>query len=277
MSDHKGILFVVATPIGNLEDITLRAVSVLKSADLIYSEDTRESKKLLTKYAINTELRTYLGGYRAKVDEIISELLKGKKVAIISDRGTPCINDPGYEVVREAMKQNIKVVPVPGVNAAITALSVAGFSADKFYYAGFLPKKGKERAAEIEKILSEEAVVVFYESPARILKTLKEIAEAGGSERECFLARELTKLNEEFISGLVKEIIAKLEKKNVKGELVVVLGPSQKKNIGLEKAVEIAEVLLHSGVKPSEAAKLASEITGLSRSSVYKEVIKKIG
>jgi 16S rRNA (cytidine1402-2'-O)-methyltransferase len=276
MPEEKGILYVVATPIGNLEDITIRAVNILRSVDVIYSEDTRETVKLLNRYSIETRLETYLGGYRTKVGEVIAELEKGMKVALVSDRGTPAVNDPGFEIVFEARKRGIKIVAVPGPNAAITALSVSGFYADRFYYAGFLPKKGGERDLELKRILKEEAAVVFYESPERLLKTLKDLVEAGGGERSCFVARELTKVNEDYYSGTVSEVAKLVEERKPKGEIVVVLGPIKNEKPTIDAAFELAMELVSSGLKPSEAAKISSKIAGVSRNQLYRKILKQL-
>lgn len=274
MPKEIGILYVVATPIGNLEDITYRAVNVLRSVDVIYSEDTRETIKLLKKYSIDKRLETYLGGYKTKVKEVIAELEKGLKVALVSDRGTPAVNDPGFEIVFEARKRGIKVVAVPGPNAAITALSVSGFYVDKFYYAGFLPKKGSERESQLKRILNEEAAVVFYESPRRIVKTLKDLAALGGAERKCFIARELTKLNEDYFFGTISELVNHFEGKKLKGEFVIVLAPYKKEKSSFNEALKLAKQLISAGLKTSEAVKISSQISGIAKNKIYQEIVK---
>jgi 16S rRNA (cytidine1402-2'-O)-methyltransferase len=270
-----GTLFIVSTPIGNLKDITFRAVEVLKSADVIYAEDTRETSRLLKHYGITTPLKTYLGGYQKKIDLILNELASGKKVALVSDRGTPCINDPGYEVVREASKSGFRVVPVPGPNAALTALMVSGFNVDSFYYAGFPPKKGKEREAFLERLTAENKPVIFYESPHRLLKTLEDVLQKGLGERECLLARELTKLHEEFLRGSLKEVIAELKSKGkVRGEFVVVLGPFAAEKENLATALKLSLRLIQEGLSVKKAARLASEIHSVPAKKLYEKLIK---
>lgn len=274
-STCSGTLFIVATPIGNLKDITIRALEVLKSADAIYAEDTRETSKLLKAYSIATPVFTYLGGYQRKINVILDDLASGKNVALVSDRGTPCINDPGYEVVKEAYEKGFKIVPVPGPNAALTALMVSGFNADSFFYAGFPPKKGQARQDFIKRVAAEKGVVIFFESPHRLTKTLRELSENGQAGRECLLARELTKLHEELLKGTVAELIEKLEqRKSVKGEFVVVLGAFSGASISIDEACEFARSLTKEGLAAKKAARIASRLYGVSVKEIYEKLIK---
>lgn len=273
---EAGILFIVPTPIGNLSDITLRALETLKFVDEIYAEDTRETGKLLNYYGIKKKIFTYLGGYEKKSEEILRKLKEGKKIAIVSDRGTPCINDPGYEIVEQALKSGIKVVPLPGPNAAITALEASGFPADEFVYLGFLPKKGRQRKLTFEMIKETGKTTVFYESPKRIVKTLEEIIEVVGKETECFLAREITKMHEELLKGKLEEILDELKnRKSISGEIVVVLYPESTQPKDFLKAEKLVKMLLKQRVPLKKAVKTAADFFNLKPKELYEKFISK--
>lgn len=218
-----GILYVVATPIGNLKDITLRALEILKSVDLIACEDTRVTKKLLHNYKIDKKLISYHQHSKiTKIDYIVSLLKEGKNIALVSDAGTPSISDPGVKLVSEVEEiDNIKIVPIPGPSALTTALSVSGITADKFVFLGFLPTK-KGRATILGEIKEERRTVVFYESVHRIIKTLKSL-ETG--DRKIVICRELTKMFEEIIKGKKEEVLNYFEsnKDKIKGEFVIII------------------------------------------------------
>ncbi|MDD5593471.1 MAG: 16S rRNA (cytidine(1402)-2'-O)-methyltransferase [Candidatus Margulisbacteria bacterium] len=218
-----GTLFVVATPIGNLEDITFRAVRILHEVDLIASEDTRHTKILLARYSINTPLTSYHKfNVRTKTDQLINEIQLGKNLALVSDAGTPGISDPGEVLIREAASRGIKVEAIPGASAVIAALSVAGLPTDRFVFEGFLPKKpGKKRKA-LEKLKTEERTVIIYESPFRIVKTLQDVLAVMG-DRPVAVCREMTKRFEEIIRGRVGEVIEKLKDQKIRGEIVLVI------------------------------------------------------
>lgn len=269
----KGCLYIVATPIGNLADLTFRAVEVLKSVDVIYAEDTRETGKLLERYGINTPLRTYLGGYKEKQRAVIDELVSGSNVALVSDRGTPCINDPGHEIVALAREAGIRVIAVPGANAAVTALSAAGFNADRYYYAGFIPKKGRERMIQLARIAHETAAVVFYESPSRLEKTLRQLLDISPPDRKVVIFREITKANEEVIEGGLSEVTDRISGKKLKGEFVVVMAPQEPQM--LEEPEKLIEQLEQFNLKLNEIAVLISQLTGMSKREVYDILIKK--
>jgi len=219
-----GTLYVVATPIGNLEDVTLRALRVLKEVDLILAEDTRKTKILLNKYEINTPAISFHQYTKVKkINYLISQLKSGKNLALVSEAGTPGISDPGGKLISEISKlSEVRIIPIPGPNAAITALSVSGFPADKFLYLGFLPKKkGRKKLIENLKLIIEnyEYTMVFYESPYRIFKTLKELLITLG-DREVTICRELTKKFETLYQGKISQVIPKIKEK---GEFVIVL------------------------------------------------------
>jgi len=214
-------LYTVATPIGNLADITYRAVEILKSVNLIVAEDTRHTKVLLDKYEIAKPLDSFHAhSDDSKLDLLIRKLLAGENIALVSDAGTPGISDPGFRLISKAVELGIKVVPIPGASAFLTALQASGLPTDKFIYLGFLPIK-KGRQTLFKQIAEEEKTVVFYESPHRIQKTLSQIAEYMPG-RYIAVARELTKIYEEFISGPVEEVIPKVKPK---GEFVVMIAP----------------------------------------------------
>ena len=222
MSD-SGQLFVVGTPIGNLEDITHRAVSTLKSVDIILAEDTRNSKKLLNAHKIETKMISYHEHSSEKeIEKIIDLLLKGKDLALISDAGTPTISDPGYGLIRDCIKHDIIIVPIPGVSAITAAMSVSGLPSDSFTFIGFLPQK-KGRLKKIEQLNNIENTVILFESPFRLEKTLNQLLDNLGN-RPVVVGRELTKLYEEVIRGNLSEVIKYFSKSKVKGEIVIMIG-----------------------------------------------------
>jgi 16S rRNA (cytidine1402-2'-O)-methyltransferase len=220
---QQGILYVVPTPIGNLEDITLRAIRILKEVDLIIAEDTRQSIKLLNHYEIKRPLQSYHMHNEHKVLKYyIDELLSGKNIALISDAGTPAISDPGFLLVRESLKNNIKVDCLPGATAFVPALVKSGLPADSFCFEGFLPEK-KGRQTMLKKLCEEERTIILYESPHRIVKTLKQFIEYFGAERQISVSRELTKTFEETVNGTILEVLNHFENNIVKGEFVIVI------------------------------------------------------
>lgn len=216
------MLYIVGTPIGNLEDITYRALKVLADVDYIFAEDTRISKRLLNHYEINTTLYQYHEHNKLyQIENIINLLKDEKKIALITDAGTPCISDPGYEVVDEAHKNGIQVVAIPGASSIISGASISGLNLRRIAYEGFLPKK-KGRQTLLNKLKEEERTILILESPNRILRTLKDIKEYLG-ERYVVITRELTKIYEEVIRGSVSELIEQIEKKPIKGEIVLLI------------------------------------------------------
>jgi len=216
------MLYIVATPIGNLEDITLRAIRVLKEADYIFAEDTRVTKKLLNHLEISNTLYRYDEHTKQhQVENIINLLKEGKTVALVTDAGTPCISDPGYEVVDEALKEGIKVTPIPGVSAMTAAASVAGVSMRRFLFEGFLPKK-KGRQTLLKSLANEKRTIMFFESPHRVMKTLNDIDSYIGN-KNIVLIREITKIYEEIIRGTAQELMESLKDRTLKGEFVVII------------------------------------------------------
>lgn len=214
------MLYIVATPIGNLEDITFRAVRTLNEADYIFAEDTRVTKKLLDAYNIKKTLYRYDEFTKNhQISNIINLIKNGNKIAVVTDAGTPCISDPGYELVMAANNEGINVVPIPGASAITTAISVSGINTKRFCFEGFLPKK-KGRQTLLKELSQEKRTIIIYESPFRVEKTLKDIDEYMG-ERKIIIFRELTKIYEEVIRGTTKELIDRIEKKPIKGEVVL--------------------------------------------------------
>ncbi len=221
-SNKMGTLYVCATPIGNLSDVSQRLVDTLKSADLIAAEDTRQTKKLLERFAISAKTVSYHEhNIKQKTGSLVLELLSGKNIALVSDAGMPGISDPGEELIKEAVSKGIKIVPVPGPSAVITALAVSGLSTDRFVFEGFLPREGKQRRRILRKISEEERTMIFYESPHRLLKSLKDILEIFGDRKIC-VAREISKIHEEFFRGTVSEAISRFGTE-VLGEITLVI------------------------------------------------------
>lgn len=222
-----GTLFVVATPIGNLEDITFRAVRVLSEADLIAAEDTRQTKILLIKYNINTPMTSYHKfNIKSKTPHIIDLLKQGQNIALVSDSGMPGISDPGYELIGSAAEQGIRVEPVPGPSASITALAVSGLPTEEFLFVGFLPKKPGKKSKKLEELKTVKRTTIIYESPYRLVKTLEDIRRVLG-DRQVVVCRELTKKFEEIVRGSAGEVAEKFREKQPKGEVVVVVDLSQ--------------------------------------------------
>jgi 16S rRNA (cytidine1402-2'-O)-methyltransferase len=222
-----GNLFIVATPIGNLEDITFRAVRILSEADLIAAEDTRRTKVLLARYNINTPMTSYHRfNIRSKTPYLIKLLKQGKNIALVSDAGMPGISDPGYELIKESIDQNIRVEPIPGPSAAITALAVSGLPTDKFVFEGFLPKKPGKKTKKLKELKTQQGTIIIYESPYRIVKTLEDIKEVLGN-RQVAVCRELTKKFEEVIRGKAGDVLEKFREHRPKGEMVVVVEGSR--------------------------------------------------
>ena len=271
-----GILYIVATPIGNLEDITLRAIRVLKEVDLIAAEDTRHTRNLLNKHEINTPLTSYHDHNKEEKSPIlVAQLLEGKNIALVSDAGTPGISDPGYFLINFAIDQKIPVIPIPGATAAIAALSVSGMPTDSFIFEGFLPSKHGARLKRLQALVKEERTVIFYEAPHKIIKAIEEMLEIFG-DRRAVMTRELTKIHEETIRGTLSEILKRLQEGTIKGEFtIIVRGFSrepQKQDISI--AEYLKNLMIHRGLSKKEAITATAEEFGLPRKEVYKESLK---
>jgi len=272
----SGTLYIVATPIGNLEDITFRAVRILKEADLVAAEDTRHSRKLLSHYGISRPLTSYFDHNKTvKGGFILDRLKAGESVALISDAGTPCISDPGYELVRDALAEGIPVVPIPGPSAAIAALSAAGLPTDSFTFAGFLPNRPGKRREKLAGLAGEERVLLYYESPRRLLATLADIHAVCG-DREVVVVRELTKVYEEFVRGKVSAVEERLRDREIKGEVVLLVAPAVPAAKG-ERA-DVVGLLRHfmadDGLSLKDAVARVAGETGTPRRSVYEEALR---
>jgi 16S rRNA (cytidine1402-2'-O)-methyltransferase len=223
-----GTLYLVATPIGNLEDITLRAIRIMKEVSLIAAEDTRHTRVLLEKYAVSTPLTSlYDQIEREKSHMVIERLLKGDDVAYVSDAGTPGISDPGFILVREAVSMGIKVSPIPGASALLSSICVSGLPMETFVFMGFLPSRKSQRTKMLRETAAKEKTAIIYESPRRLFDLLNDIAEIWG-DREVVISRELTKIHEEFIRGSVKEALSELQSRAVKGEITLIVAGSSK-------------------------------------------------
>lgn len=273
---RKGVLYVVATPIGNLDDITLRAIKTFESVDFIIAEDTRHTGRLLSHFEITCPLVScHEHNERQKAGNILFQLNEGKSAAIVSDAGTPSVSDPGYYLVKRAIEQGIKVVPIPGVSAAVAALSVSGFATDMFIFMGFPHRKKGKRKEQIQSIESESRTVIFYESPRRVLNFLNELKHLLG-ERECVVGREMTKFHEEFIRGNFTFAISELEKKaSIKGEFTILLSGAEREEISIEDIQnEIKSNLKKQDIKHSALAKKISKELNVPRNVVYNEILK---
>lgn len=267
----KGTLYIVATPIGNLEDITLRAIRVLKEVDIIAAEDTRHSRKLLSHFGISRPLTSYFDHNKSfKGDYILERLKEGLSVALISDAGTPCISDPGYQLVRDAVSVGISVIPVPGPCAAVAALSAAGLPTDRFAFEGFLPSRKGKRVEKLAALAAERRVLVFYESPNRLTETLADILEVCG-DREAVVARELSKLHEEFARAPVSRLLDHFREKGVRGEVVLLLAQAEAAPAPDGAAVSelLTACLAMPGVSLKDAVRRVTAETGRPRSEVY--------
>ena len=220
-------LYIVPTPIGNLDDITLRAINTLKSSDLILSEDTRHAKKLLSHYKISTKVKSYhLNNEHKKVNDYIKFMLNGKTISLITDAGTPCISDPGFLLVREAIKNEIKITCLPGPTALIPAIVLSGLSSDAFIFEGFLPRK-KGRKSKLKQISQNVMTTIIYESPYRIIKTLSDLSDFLGGDREISVSREISKIYEETFRGSVNDALEHFSDKKIKGEFVICINKNK--------------------------------------------------
>ncbi len=268
-----GKLFVVSTPIGNLEDVTLRALDVLRNCQLIACEDTRTTKKLLARYGIETNLTSYHEHNEVeKSQRLLEELKEGKDVALVSDAGTPSVSDPGWRLVNLSIENNIEVVPVPGPSAVLSALVVSGLPTDSFLFLGFFPRTVGKRKELLKDVKDYPYTLIFYESARRLSGTLSVLLEILGDRGIC-VAREMTKLYEEAIRGSVSEVISVLsERDSVKGEVTVVLEGNRegRKKISTEETQKTLRAMKERGVALSDAVRAVCESSGASKNSVYR-------
>ena len=271
---HKqssGKLFIVATPIGNLQDMTFRAVQTLKDVDVIACEDTRTSRKLLDFYSIDTKLIPCHDHNENKAAKQVLNLLQdGQDVALISDAGTPLINDPGYHVVHLLREKGFDVVTIPGASSPIAALAASGLPTDIFTYLGFLPRKGKMRLTFLKRIQQAKDTQVFLESPKRVLKTLQALqALEHMGDRPCVVGRELTKIYEEFIHGSVDEVVAHFEEHSGRGEMVVMIGAGEQREVDDTMIQQALDAAFADGLSSSASAKQVALDLNVSRSRAY--------
>jgi len=278
----KGCLYVVATPIGNLEDITMRALRVLKEADVIACEDTRQTLKLLSHFDISKRLVSYHEHNElTRAAEIVIELEQGAKVALVSDAGTPAISDPGHRLVSLCLRHGIRVVPLPGASAFVAALAASGMPIDQFVFAGFLPSRPTERRKALRMLSADTRTLALYEAPHRLLDTLEDALEILGN-RPAVIAREVTKVYEEFQRGHIEDLIATVRKSPPRGEITLLIGPSDghpphatapktEEQVPLSRRVE--EIMRERGVDRKAALKQVARERGITRREAYKQLL----
>lgn len=270
-------LFVVATPIGHLDDISYRAINVLKSVDLIAAEDTRTSAQLLKHFGISTPLTACHDHNESnKIEHLIQRLQQGENMALISDAGTPLISDPGFKLVRAAQENNIQVIPVPGACAAIAALSAVGLPSDRFSFEGFLPSRQSQRISALQKLKDETQTMIIYEAPHRILECVKDMADVFGAERPVGFAREITKTFETIKKMTLGELAVFVEsdRNQQKGEIVLVIGgATEEKDLEQEKLDQLLTRLLQD-LSVKAASQLAADLTGIKKKVAYQRALE---
>ncbi len=283
MTDAKAALYLVGTPIGNLEDITLRALRILKEVDVIACEDTRQTQKLLNHYAIQTRTTSYHEHNEAtKAVELVNQMRQGASVALVTDAGMPGISDPGYRLIKLAIQQCVPVVPIPGASAFLSALVASGLPTDSFRFGGFLPAKRGERRAALEAIKSSPRTQVFYEAPHRMVEALEDVCEVLGDARTVVIAREVTKLHEEFLRGRAGEVLEKLKAREaVKGEITLLIGKAEEQSAGGAADASSArvtvrqrteQIMAEEKVDEKAALKKVAKERGISKSEAYREM-----
>ncbi|HZY62332.1 MAG TPA: 16S rRNA (cytidine(1402)-2'-O)-methyltransferase [Edaphobacter sp.] len=269
-------LYLVATPIGNLEDITLRALRVLRSVDRIACEDTRQTQKLLNHFEIHTPTVSYhMHNEVARTEELVTELQQGARIAVVSDAGTPGIADPGSQIAVAAISAGIPVFPVPGANAAIAALIASGLPAEQFVFHGFLPAKAGQRKTAIEGLQRNGATHIFYEAPHRIVETLADLEAVFGTTQHIVLARELTKLHEEFLRGPVAEVRTALTSRPaMRGEMVLLLTLELSRKVQEQRSIaaEVADLMQSDNIGEMDALKRVAKARGIGKSEAYREL-----
>jgi 16S rRNA (cytidine1402-2'-O)-methyltransferase len=266
-----GILYIVATPIGNLEDISLRALRVLKEVDLIAAEDTRHTELLLKRHGIQTSLTSYHEhNERTKTATLVKRLQDGQMIALVSDAGTPTISDPGFRLVRAAVAAGIQVTPIPGPSALLAVLSASGQPTDRFVFEGFLPARQTERRARLQGIRNEARTVIFYEAPHRVKETLRDLEQVLGN-REIVLAREVSKVHEEFLRGRTSDVSRQIAEREIKGEITLVIaGTTDEPGISEKLLRDEIDKLKAKGLRVKEIAELLGERFAVSKREVYR-------
>ena len=271
-------LYVVATPIGNLEDITLRALRILKQADIIACEDTRQTQKLLNHYGISTPTASYHEHNElTRAAELVKQAEEGRAIALVSDAGMPAISDPGYRLVSLAIRHGIPVIPIPGASAFVAALAASGLPTDSFRFSGFLPAKSGQRREVLEEIRDSPRTQIFYEAPHRLAEALHDIVEVLGAERPVVIAREVTKLHEEFIRGRAEEVLARIGKAEVRGEVTLLIGKAEKSAEIASKPnanvrARLTEIMRSQKLDEKAALKVLARERGISKSAAYREL-----
>ncbi len=274
----KGTLYLVGTPIGNLEDITLRALRILKEVNLIACEDTRQTAKLLNHYGIDKPTISYHEHNElTRSAELVVHLERGDSVAVVSDAGMPGVSDPGHRLVALALRHHIRVVPVPGASAFLSALVASGLPTDSFHFGGFLPAKAGARRSALEVIRSSPRTQIFYEAPHRIVDTLHDVVEVLGLERHVVIAREVTKMHEEFLRGRASEVLAQLEARGtVRGEITLLIGRPEeaaKTQVSTKSvALRVSELMRDEKMEEKVALKQVAKDLGLSKSEAYRQL-----
>ncbi len=270
------ILYVVGTPIGNMGDMSPRAVATLEQVDFIAAEDTRVTLKLLNHFDIKKPMVSYFEHNKHERGElIVNRILAGESCAIVTDAGMPCISDPGEELIRQCEAAGVRTVVIPGPSAVISALAVSGLETGRFTFEGFLSVNKKSRAEHLESLLSERRTMIFYEAPHKLPNTLRDFYETFG-ERKLTIARELTKLHEEIIRTTTKEAAEKYIDEPLKGEIVLILEGKKAEEapaLSREEAIALAQKLIAGGMRPTDAAKEAAAMAGLKKNDIYKELI----
>jgi 16S rRNA (cytidine1402-2'-O)-methyltransferase len=277
-NSRQACLYLVATPIGNLEDITLRALRILKEVDQIACEDTRHTQKLLSHYDIQKPLVSYHEHNElTRAPELVVAMEEGAQIALVSDAGVPLVSDPGYRLVTLSLRHRIPVIPIPGPSALLAALSASGLPNEEFLFAGFLPARTGERRRSLERLRIEDRTIILYEAPHRIEETLAEAREILGDRPAC-IAREVTKLHEEFRRGLLSELAASLTEKPARGEITLLIGPvpAEEKSVQRDTSQSLAErvdeLIRQAKLDRKEALKLAAKERGLTKRAAYHEL-----
>ncbi|MGO9607303.1 MAG: 16S rRNA (cytidine(1402)-2'-O)-methyltransferase [Candidatus Binataceae bacterium] len=275
--DGQGVLFVVATPIGNPDDITARALRVLAGADLVACEDTRRTGQLLTAHRLHKPLISYFEhNEERRVPELVARLTEGARIALVTDAGTPAISDPGYRLVRAALDAGIAVRAVPGASAVIAALSIAGIPTDRFVFEGFLPSRGASLRSRVEALAGEYRTMVFFEAGRRLGETLAAMASSFGNDRESAIVREITKTYEETIRGSLEDLSRRFKDHEALGEVTIVVAGAPEAPATSSAAITV-EMLMNEGVSLKQASAVVANLTGRSRREVYQEALRKRG
>jgi 16S rRNA (cytidine1402-2'-O)-methyltransferase len=279
--ENKGTLYIVGTPIGNLKDITLRAIETLQNIDMILAEDTRQTIKLLNHLNIKKQMISYhRHNENEKINQVIALLDEGKNVALVSDAGMPIISDPGQDLVKYLVNNHYKIETIPGVTAIITALVKSSIDSTRFAFEGFLSINKKQRKERLESIINETRTIIFYEAPHKLIYTLKDLLTYLGDRNIC-IARELTKIHEEFIYNKLSEVIKKVEESPIRGEIVIIVEGKNEQEIKEEESkiyynksyAQLVEEYILSGIDKKEAIKKVAKIKGVNKNEVYKECI----